>query len=201
MDAPSDMASSNTSPLSLLLAAAAQAFSYPDEGIAATLGPLASVCDGDAAIPSELAESAERVFEASHCFADDTAEKLAYTRLFIGSLEMEAPPYASYYMTDSHTLNGRVAAEVEAVYHQFGLQLGDGEIAPPDHLRYLLAFLSLLAARYEETGEEAFAEAYADFRDAYIMPWFGQFEELVAQNADAPYYPALVSLIGNLLGK
>lgn len=183
---------------SQLLLAASQAFSYPANGIWSTLDALQAY--REARLP-ERDEGIERVLEASHCFADDTAEKLAYTRLFIGSLEMEAPPYASYYMTDNHTLNGRVAAEVEAVYHQFGLQLGDGEIAPPDHLRFLLAFLSLLAARYEETGEEAFSEAYADFRDAYIMPWFGQFEELVAQNADAPYYPALVSLIGGLLGK
>lgn len=185
----------------MMLDAAARALSYPDEGIAATLGPLASVCESDAVIPSELEEDAKRVLEASGCFADDTAEKLAYTRLFIGSLEMEAPPYASYYMTDNHTLNGRVAAEVEAVYTQFGIQLGDGEIAPPDHLRYLLTFLSLLAARYEETGEEAFAEAYADFRDAFIAPWFGQFQKLVDEYADAPYYPALVQLISDLLGK
>lgn len=200
MGAPSDAASGNVSP-SLLLDAAARAFSYPGEGIAATLGPLACACDGDAAAPGDLAEEARRVLAASSCFADGTAEKLAYTRLFIGSLEMEAPPYASYYMTDDHTLNGRVATEVEAVYSQFGLRLGDVEVAPADHLRYLLAFLSLLAARYEETGEEVFAEAYADFRDAYVRPWFGRFQALVDQHADAPYYPTLVAFIGRLLAQ
>lgn len=180
-----------------LLSACAQAFSYPDKGIEETLSPLRTYLLDPS---TERSANIDHVLETSGCFADDTAEKLAYTRLFIGSLEMEAPPYASYYTTDNHTLNGRVAAEVEAVYNQFGLQLGDGEIAPPDHLRYLLTFLSLLAARYEETNEESFAEAYADFRDAYIMPWFGQFQELVEQNADAPYYPALVELIAETLG-
>lgn len=182
-----------------MLGACARAFSYPDGGIAATLEPLASVCESDAPLSGILEEDVRRVLDASRCFADETAEKLAYTRLFIGSLEMEAPPYASYYMSDDHALNGRVAMEVEALYHQFAIQLDGGEIAPPDHLRYLLSFLSLLAMRFEETGEEAFAEAYADFRDAYITPWFDQFQKLVDENADAPYYPALVRLIAATL--
>ena len=182
-------------PDSKLLSAAASAFAYPADGVGDTLAELRSYAE-----VASRDDAIEGVLEASGCFADRTAEQLAYTRLFIGSLEMLAPPYASYYTTENHTLNGRIAAEVEAVYRQFGLRLGDGEIAPPDHLRYLLTFLSLLGARYEETGEEAFAEAYVDFRDAYIAPWYGQFQALVDERADAPYYPALVALIGRIMG-
>ena len=181
-----------------LVGAVAQAFSYPRDGVEATLGALREWLR-DASPEAEGREQAEDVLDAAGCFPDRTAEQLAYTRLFIGSLEMMAPPYASYYMSEDRTLNGKVASEVAAVYDQFGIRLSEDEVAPPDHLRYLLTFLSLLAARYEETGEEAFADAYADFRDAYVAPWFGQFRLLVEKAADAPYYPALVNLVGTVL--
>lgn len=169
------------------LEALVRAFSYPWNGIAATLDGTLSTREG---VPLE---------ELAAQFEDRTAEQLAYTRLFIGSFKMEAPPYASYYLEKDHTLNGRAAVEVAAVYAQFGLELDSKEIAPPDHLRYLLAFLALLAKRHEETGEEAFAEAYADFRDEYVLSWIDQFQQLVDKYAEAPYYPALVALIVDVL--
>ena len=96
-------------------------------------------------------------------------------------------------------LNGRVAAEVAAVYAQFGLELGADEKAPPDHVRYLLAFLALIARRFEETGEPAFAEAYADFRDEFVLSWLDRFKALVDRFAEDLYYPLLVSLIADAL--
>ena len=86
-----------------------------------------------------------------------------------------------------------------AIYAQFGIELDPKEIAPADHLRYLLAFLALMAQRYEETGETAFAEAYVDFRDEYVLSWIDQCRELVDKYAEEPYYPALVALIVEVL--
>ena len=183
-------------PASRLLKALSHAFSYPWNGIAETVAYLRGLEAGDV---GPFAEALETTLRASDCFSDRTAEQLAYTRLFIGSFKMEAPPYASYYLEEGHTLNGRAAAEVEAVYRQFGIELDAREFAPADHLRYLLSFLYLVAARFEETGERAFAEAYADFRDDYLLTWIGQFQELVNKYAEAPYYPALVSLIADVL--
>ena len=53
----------------------------------------------------------------------------------------------------------------------------------------------MLATRYEETGEEAFAEAYADFRDAYVLTWIDDCADMVRRCAEEPYYPALLALI------
>lgn len=186
-----------SSPNARLLAALAYAFSYPERGIEETLTPLKALADEVEGTAGSTRLNS--LFEASRCFANQTAEKLAYTRLFIGSLKMEAPPYASYYLSESHTLNGKAAAEVAATYHRFGLQLDDREKAPADHLRYMLHFLALLAARYEETGDDAFVETYQDFRDAYIAPWYGMFRSLVNKNAEEPYYPELASLIEDAL--
>lgn len=227
-------------PSSALLEALSAAFSYPNIGIEITLAMLSRVGNSAAdelsfnvrcAKTEEKTDTAKRlntaeecaatlkkriddVIQSSKCFADRTDEQLAYTRLFIGSFRMEAPPYASYYLEENHLLNGRITQEIENVYRQFGLQVtpapiafnGDtdtassqGVIIPADHLRYLLAFLSLLLRRFEETKETAFVNAYVDFRDDYILSWIDDFANLVRCNAENPYYPKLVSLIVDVL--
>lgn len=51
-----------------------------------------------------------------------------------------------------------------------------------------------MARRWEETGAEAFVEAYGDFRDAYVRPWVRSFQELVDAYAEDEYYKRLVAL-------
>lgn len=184
-------------PPAALLGALSQAFAYPWNGIEETTAALRSLAA--AQLGDALAGRVADVLAKSETFENRTAEQLAYTRLFIGSFKMEAPPYASYYLEETHTMNGQAAAEVEAVYAQFGLELDHKEIAPADNLRYLLAFLSLMAERFQETGQQAFAEAYADFRDDYVLTWIDQCAVLVNRYAEHPYYPALVALIVDVL--
>ena len=175
-----------------LLSALSQAFTYPVNGLAETTAALEAL-DLDA-FPAYAGLISEAL-EAGKQFESQTQEQLAYTRLFIGSMRMEAPPYPSYYLEEEHTIYGQAAVEVKEIYAEFGLELDPKEIAPPDHLRYLLAFLALLAGRFQETGENAFAEVYADFRDEYLLTWIDQCQRLVNLNAEEPYYPALMALI------
>lgn len=176
------------------------ALTYPAGGIGETLHELKKAANGDGCmLTPRQAQRLNGLFAAGESFEGDEDACLAYTRLFIGSLEMQAPPYASYYFSEDRVLGGRIAAEIESVYAQFGLSLGSDQIAPPDHLRYLLMFLSLLSGRLKETGNPIFEEAYTDFRDAYISPWFDGFEMLVGKHAESPYYPLLVSIIGETL--
>ena len=184
-------------PAAALLEALSQAFAYPAAGVDATLEALCS----DEARASLPAERLDALLTARAGFLDRTAEQLAYTRLFIGSFHMEAPPYASYYLDPGRSVNGKTAAEVQAVYRQFGLRLAPREFEPPDHLRFLLAFLALLARRFEETGDTAFSEAYVDFRDLYVTSWMTPFRELVERSAEEPYFPALVALVVDVLGE
>lgn len=177
---------------SRLLAALSQAFTYPADGLDATTAALRAL---DPAAVGAYADLLDAALDAAERFDTRTAEQLAYTRLFIGSMHMEAPPYASYYLEREHTLFGQAAVEVTAIYRQFGIELDSKEIEPADHLRFLLAFLSLLAKRWEETGEEAFAEAYADFCGDYVLTWIGECKKLVDHYAEEPYYPALMALI------
>jgi TorA maturation chaperone TorD len=178
-------------PSAALLGALSKAYSYPSEGVEATaaaLGALAAEdCDG-------CFDDVRQVIDASRAFATRVDGQLAYTRLFIGSFKMEAPPYASYYLDGEHLIADKTAAEVRGVYRQFGIELSADEKAPADHIRYLLAFLALMARRWEETGAEAFSEAYGDFRDVYVRPWIRRFEGLVDAYAEGEYYKRLVAL-------
>ena len=181
---------------SCLLDALSKAFVYPWNGIDETTEALRALSKEQRGAYDEQIDA---VLDSIDQFEDLTAAQLAYTRLFIGSFRMEAPPYGSYYLDADHMLYGQMEVEVRSVFEQFGIQLGPDEKVPADHLRYLLAFLSLLARRYEETGEEAFAEAFVDFRAEYVLCWIGSFKELVHKYAEQPYYRLLVDLIVDVL--
>ena len=178
-------------PSAALLGALSKAYSYPSEGIEETMEGLEALSAEDC---GTCFDDVRQVVGAGKAFATRTDEQLAYTRLFIGSFKMEAPPYASYYLDGEHLIAGKTAAEVRGVYRQFGIELSADEKAPADHIRYLLAFLALMARRWEETGAEAFAEAYGDFRDAYVRPWVRSFEGLVDAHADDEFYRRLAAL-------
>lgn len=194
-DAAGEGGAANVPP-SALLAALSHAFAYPADGLDKTLVALGN-------LSSEARSGHEtriaHVIASSKRFGSRTEEQLAYTRLFIGSFKMEAPPYASYYLDKDHLMYAQPAVDVKAIYRQFGIDLKETEKMPADHLRYLLAFCSLLARRHEETGEAAFAESYADFRDEFILSWLPECRKLVNRYAEAPYYPELVALIVEVL--
>lgn len=186
---------------SSLLAALSAALTYPSSGLQAALAPLRS-CAADAAC-SAYAEHITAVLDAAEAFAapsveqphDAEAAQLEYTRLFIGSFKMYAPPYASYYVDGEHQVYGPTTMEVAQLYEQFGLELSANEHEPADHIRYLLAFAAQLAATYEQRGQEEFAEAYRDFVALYILRWLPEFKQLVDDYAEFPLYPALMRLL------
>ncbi len=182
-------------PSSSLLVVLSQAFSYPARGVDETLSGL---CTLDSEDCGPYAADVEAVLDAARSFADDTQAQLAYTRLFIGSFKMEAPPYASYYLDGAREVEGATTAEVRAVYRQFGVQLDERQHAPADHLRYLLAFEAQLARRFEETGRCEFAEAYEDFACAYLRSWLPTFVERVDAHAEQVYYRLLTRLIADV---
>ena len=121
------------------------------------------------------------------------AVQLEYTRMFIGSFRMYAPPYASYYMDGEGQMYGPTAVAVEDLYAQFGLEIKLDEHDMPDHLRFLLAFMSVLALAYETRGNEGFAYAYLDFKEEFLDPWTGEFKKNLDTYAAYPFYKDLIA--------
>lgn len=192
---------------SSLLAALSAALTYPVSGLQAALAPLRSCVADDAC--SAYAEQITAVLDAAQAFAAHGVEQphgaeaaqLEYTRLFIGSFKMYAPPYASYYVDGEHQVYGPTTMEVAQLYGQFGLELSAGEHEPADHIRHLLAFAAQLAATYEQRGQEEFAEAYRDFVALYILRWLPEFKQLVDDYAEFPLYPALMRFLVDVLSE
>lgn len=118
--------------------------------------------------------------------------QLDYTRLFIGSFKMYAPPYASYYVDGADQIFGPTAVAVEGLYAQFGLEIKSDEHDMPDHIRYLLVFMALLARTYEQTGNKDMALAYEDFKHEFLDSWSAEFSEKVHTYTEYAFYPALV---------
>ena len=141
---------------------------------------------------AQLLEAFDAYTTSTETIVGSTAFELDYTRLFIGSLKMYAPPYASYYIDGDALLYGPTAAEIDEIYAQFGIEIKRDEHDMPDHIRFLLAFMSMLAAAYEKTEKRDFALAYADFKSEYFSTWVEQFRSKIEASTEYPYFKALI---------
>lgn len=145
-----------------------------------------------AAAISELERALCAYKESTETVVGAHLSQLDYTRLFIGSFKMYAPPYASYYVDGADQVFGPTAVAVEDLYAQFGLEIKAEEHDMPDHIRYLLMFMSLLARTYEQTGSRDMALAYEDFKQEFLDSWSSQFSEKVHTYTEYAFYPALI---------
>ena len=189
---------------SALLDTLSKAWRYPWSGLDALDSLLA-----EAAANSSLAAFAQRLealradLQAYNASTEEIigadALQLEYTRLFIGSFRMYAPPYASYYMDGEGQMYGPTAVAIEDLYAQFKLEIKQDEHDMPDHLRFLLAFMSLLAQAYETSGAEDFAYAYLDFKEEFLDPWTSDFLSNVDKYAEYPFYRNLLIFTLNIL--
>lgn len=131
--------------------------------------------------------------ESTETIVGADALQLEYTRMFIGSFKMYAPPYASYYMDGEGQVYGPTAVAVEDLYAQFGLEIKKDEHDMPDHIRFLLAFMATLAKAYETMGNEEFAYAYLDFKEEFLDPWTGEMAANLEKYAAYPFYKNLAA--------
>ncbi|MDO4182224.1 MAG: molecular chaperone TorD family protein [Coriobacteriia bacterium] len=184
-------------PEASLLSALSALWTYPLHGIDGVFDQLEDFCADESQLLCK--PDLERLRELLDDFRHTTEEivgadalQLEYTRLFIGSFRMYAAPYASFYLDSENQVYGPTAAEIENLYAQFGLEIKQDEHDMPDHLRFLLAFMSLLATSYESTGKADFALAYQDFKEEYVDSWLPDLRANVQKYAEYDYFKALL---------
>lgn len=181
---------------SVLLEGLAHLWDYPKDAdsLSAQLAYMkqASELQRYTAAISELERALGAYRESTETVVGAHLSQLDYTRLFIGSFKMYAPPYASYYVDGADQVFGPTAVAVEDLYAQFGLEIKAEEHDMPDHIRYLLMFMSLLARTYEQTGSRDMALAYEDFKQEFLDSWSSQFSEKVHTYTEYAFYPALI---------
>lgn len=173
---------------------------YPENGASDTeraLGALEEAVANGSAGKRRSAASLREAFSAYETSTETVVGadmvQLDYTRLFIGSFKMYAPPYASYYLDGADQVFGPTAVAVEELYAAFGLQASD-EHDMPDHIRYLIAFLGLLAKSFEQTGSRDAALAYEDFKAEFVAPWIARFAENIHAYTEYPFYQQLIDV-------
>ena len=125
-----------------------------------------------------------------------------YTALFIGALEMAAPPFASYWLDGAHQLGGPTTTAVEQAYGAYGMRTQQRRKQPGDHLSTMLEFLfvllrdaaSALEAKDADSSELLVSQA-RDFFGTYVQPWVGDMSALVQARARTDFYRDLGALL------
>ncbi len=114
--------------------------------------------------------------------------QIEYTRLFINDVpRVTAPPFASVYLGDDHSLQTRHTERIRQFYREHGYDITDPSI-PADHVQYQLDFLSALTGEGKTDAEE-------EFLIRFFRPWFPDFAHAVRVNTEIPFYRISVQLI------
>ncbi len=140
--------------------------------------------------------------------SDDVFEQMQvdYTRLFIGSTAVIAPPWGSVYLSDSRLMFQEKTLEVRGWYRRFGLQSDKLYREPDDHIGLELAFIAHLAklgiqALGEEDPEQfaALLDAQRKFLSEHMLRWAPGFCEKVVAEARTDFYKGMAFLIRGAL--
>ncbi len=151
-------------------------------------------------IDPELAGHAARLGQA---FAAASLEDLLvdYTRLFLGTPQALAKPYASVWLTDGPELMQDSAMELLKFYDQGGFEIDPGFRDLPDHVAVELEFLYLLSYQRNQalaTGDEPALQAVDVLRTAFLVGhlgrWLGPFILAVHDHAQCDFYRELAEL-------
>lgn len=130
-----------------------------------------------------------------------------YACLFLGLTRKSPYPYGSVHLNESGIVMDEESEKVAALYSASGLALADDVSDPPDHLGLELGFMAHLSRILEKSvREENNAELWStlllqhDFLKKHINSWFMNFlEDVKHMETKYPFYPALLSLLGDFL--
>ncbi|MEW6410711.1 MAG: molecular chaperone TorD family protein [Nitrospirota bacterium] len=113
-------------------------------------------------------------------YLDKWIEDLAveYARLFIGPANPPAPPYASFYLSESHFLMTDETIEVRKKYLEAGLSVKELYSVPDDHIGIELEFIYYLTGKTIESfekGEREEASRFFEIRSDFIREHFSRW--------------------------
>lgn len=123
---------------------------------------------------------------------------VAYTRLFLGSPETLAPPYASFFLDRRGRVMGPSSVAIMKLYQMAGLRLDDDFHDLPDHIAVMLEFMHYLIAqeimadnRGDLEEKEKLGKMRRHFLENYMITWVPRFcDHIIAAEAH-PFYTSL----------
>lgn len=125
-----------------------------------------------------------------------------YTRLFVGTKRVLAPPWESVYFNKERMVFQHQTFEVRAMYAKHGLEVDLISREPDDHLAYELMFLGHLLARgvgFFEQGEsgkmrETLLDAVS-FTVCHPLSWVPQWRDTVHRHSSNDFYCGYAALV------
>ena len=118
-----------------------------------------------------------------------------YTRLFVGPYKLPCPPWESVYTSAKRLMMQEAYDEVQDLYNELGLKMGDPNIMP-DHIGAELNFLAVLFGNlHNNPGKRVYYKDIAKrFLDEHLMRWFPQFISDMEEAANLKFYKALAQV-------
>ena len=135
---------------------------------------------------------------------NEWAEELAfeYARLFIGPMNPPAVPYASFYLSESHSLMTDITVNVRKAYLDAGMAVRELHSTPDDHIGIELEFIYYLtqeSLKLFETGSGEEALRLLDMRDKFRMDhmalWVEPFADRVIGSSGEDFYKGAADLL------
>ena len=126
---------------------------------------------------------------------DWEALEFAFNRLFIGPMEVIAPPFASVYLDDERYVMGQSTREMRDLYHLVGLTSPWENRIPDDHISIELDACLHFHQTIESTGYSELQPIYFHMLN-HLDCWVPQFIEQMKTSSDLP---EPLQMLGELL--
>ena len=140
-----------------------------------------------------LAEEWERALH------DPDPVLLAYSRLFVGPFEIQAPPYASQYLEPDQRLMGKVSMWVAETYADSGLDRGDGPIEAPDHIALEWEYLYYLGYQAITLKSSEWTVRAKSFIEEHMIKWTPRLVKSILASETHSFYHALARFSSSFL--
>ena len=145
-----------------------------------------------------------RVKTNDPAFLEDV--KTEYMHLFVGPVQLVAPPWESVYCGEDAMLFQEVTLKVREIYRGFGLLPEGYPHVADDSLALELAFMAKLAERAledlhneDEIGLGRLLESSEDFLKQHLLVWIPKFLERMQKTRTQILYPQLCVVLNAFL--
>ena len=164
-----------------------------------------------ALLGGETLEKVPEYLERLHREAEslDCIERLRdeYTRLFVGPLEMDAPPWESVYLGEEGMLFQESTLKVRECYRRFGLLPEEYPRVADDSLALELGFMAELARRAADALASGDTDTLnltlhgaRDFLTEHLLFWVPKLVERL-DKTEGRFYPQLAHILDSFLKK
>lgn len=131
---------------------------------------------------------------------------LEFAMLFIGPQNPPAVPYASFYLSESHSLMTDETIDVRKQYLEAGMAVKELYSIPDDHIGIELEFIYYLTQKIIESferGERAEAsrlfEIRNDFLRGHMAAWVPSFADNVMNSTTEDFYKGAAFILNGII--